>query len=75
MNRRVALGLAWGVVLTFGVIPPLLQAGIPDVAWPIYLAERVLGGARHGVSFFEVNPPLFIWLKFEFCWVLRCRFW
>lgn len=54
--------IGWTIVLGFGILPPLLQAAIADVAWPLYLAERILGGARQGVDFFEVNPPLFLWL-------------
>jgi hypothetical protein len=48
-------------VVLLGVIPPLLREANPDEAWSLYIAERVLAGAKHGIDFFEVNPPLHIW--------------
>lgn len=53
---------AWCSVVVLGLAPRLLLPAPTDVAWPLYLADLVLGGARHGVDFLEVNPPLFIWL-------------
>ena len=32
-----------------------------DIAWPLYLARRLLGGARLYVDIIEVYPPLVIW--------------
>ena len=32
-----------------------------DIAWPLYLARRLLGGARLYVDIIEVHPPLVIW--------------
>lgn len=54
--------MAWVLVLVLGLAPPLLREAHTDVAWPFYLAEQMLKGARQGVDFLEVNPPLFLWL-------------
>ncbi len=54
--------MAWVLVLVLGLVPPLLREAHTDIAWPFYLAEQMLNGARQGVDFLEVNPPLFLWL-------------
>ena len=57
------LGVAWVAVVLLGALPPFWREAIPDVSWPLYLAERMLEGAQQGRDFFEVNPPLFLWLS------------
>ncbi|HEX9900869.1 MAG TPA: hypothetical protein VGC81_16705 [Candidatus Methylomirabilis sp.] len=61
--RPSTLILAWATILVLGLVPALLREARTDEAWPLYLAERVLEGQRHGIDFFEVNPPLFVWLS------------
>jgi hypothetical protein len=56
------IGIAWVLVLVLGLVPPLLREANTDISWPIYLASRILEGARQGIDFLEVNPPLFLWL-------------
>jgi hypothetical protein len=70
---------AWGIrVLTWtaslllvalGILPALLREARPDESWPLYLAERLLEGQRHGVDFYEMNPPLYIWLCLPAVWL------
>ncbi|HEU5041745.1 MAG TPA: hypothetical protein VFT84_13025, partial [Gemmatimonadales bacterium] len=36
---------------------------LPDVAWLLYMAERLRAGARLYVDLVEVNPPLIVWLN------------
>ena len=57
------IGIAWVLVVVLGLVPPLLREAHTDIAWPFYLAEQILSGARQGVDFLEVNPPLFLWLS------------
>lgn len=54
--------MAWVLILVLGLVPPLLREAHTDIAWPFYLAEQMLTGARQGLDFLEVNPPLFLWL-------------
>jgi len=56
------IGIAWVLIVVLGLVPPLLREAHTDIAWPFYLADRMLHGARQGVDFLEVNPPLFLWL-------------
>lgn len=56
------IGIAWVLVLVLGLVPPLLREASTDISWPLYLASRILEGARQGSDFLEVNPPLFLWL-------------
>lgn len=51
------------LITTFlvGLVPPLLRAPTSDDAWLIYLAGRILSGARLGIDYVEVTPPLAIW--------------
>src|SRR5690606_30677499 len=59
-------GVRWLLALLFasaGVVPPLLGRVIPDTAFLLYAAERLLDGARLYVDLVEVNPPLVVWLN------------
>jgi hypothetical protein len=51
----------WSALLLAGLLPPLFREANDNEAWALFLADRVLDGARHGADFFEINPPLFIW--------------
>jgi hypothetical protein len=61
---RPILLATWTALLILGFVPPLLREALSDQAWPFYLAERMLEGAKLGVDIVEVNPPLFIWMSF-----------
>lgn len=56
------IGIVWVLVFVLGLVPPLLREAHTDISWPFYLVDRMLAGARQGRDFFEVNPPLFLWL-------------
>ncbi len=58
-GRWVAL---CATVALLGTAAALGRPALPDLAWPLYLAARVLDGARLAVDYVEVNPPLFVWL-------------
>jgi hypothetical protein len=57
------LALAAAALALLGVIPQLLARPIPDVSWLLYMAGRILDGARPYVDVVEVNPPLIVWLN------------
>ena len=61
VGRRFALLAA--VIVLLGTVPQLLARPIPDVSWLLYVAERILDGARPYVDVVEVNPPLIVWLN------------
>jgi hypothetical protein len=48
-------------MLLLGLLPTLKREAHTDEAWALYLAGRVMDGARAGLDFVEVNPPLYIW--------------
>lgn len=48
--------------LLLGLLPLLRLGTEPDIAWLLYVAGRVLDGARYGVDVVEVNPPLIVWI-------------
>ncbi|HEU4800077.1 MAG TPA: hypothetical protein VFS94_05555 [Gemmatimonadales bacterium] len=50
------------LVALIGLVPQYLSRTIPDVAFPLWAAGRVLDGATLYVDILEINPPLFIWL-------------
>lgn len=48
-------------IFAIGLVPPLIRPPTSDDAWLIYLARRILSGARLGIDYIEVTPPLAIW--------------
>ena len=58
-SATVALAV---LVALLGLVPQYLSRTIPDVAFPLWAAGRVLDGATLYVDILEINPPLFIWL-------------
>ncbi len=42
-----------------------------DNGWLLYVADRVLGGARLYVDLVEINPPLIVWLNLPVVWSAR----
>ena len=62
-RRRALAGIVGAVVVALiGLVPQYLSRTIPDVAFPLWAAGRVLDGATLYVDILEINPPLFIWL-------------
>jgi hypothetical protein len=57
------LPLVAAALTLLGVVPQLLARPIPDVSWLLYMAGRILDGARPYVDVVEVNPPLIVWLN------------
>ena len=60
--RRLGFALVIVLVALVGLVPQYLSRTIPDVAFPLWAAGRVLDGATLYVDILEINPPLFIWL-------------
>ena len=50
-----------GLITLCGVAQVVGRHALPDVAWPIYLAQRWFGQPVP-VEVVEVNPPLLVWL-------------
>lgn len=50
-------------VAAAGVLPQLASPAVPDLSWLLYVAGRMLDGARLGVDLVEINPPLIVWLN------------
>ncbi|MFQ5888554.1 MAG: hypothetical protein ACE5JR_00740 [Gemmatimonadota bacterium] len=61
--RGPAGWLLVGAVVAAGLFRAFRDAPLPDVAWYLYSAERVLDGARLYVDLFDTNPPLIVWLN------------
>ena len=61
-SRRAAVGLALVLALA-GLVPQFLSRTLPDIAYLLYAAGRVLDGARLYVDILEINPPLIVWLN------------
>ena len=62
MPARVYRLVAAALVL-LAVVPQWLSRTIPDTAWLLYVAGRVVDGARLYVDLVDVNPPLVVWLN------------
>lgn len=60
--RPRALALV-GVVLLIGAIPVFQSMINHDVAWILYIADRVLHGSTLYKDIVEINPPLIVWLN------------
>jgi hypothetical protein len=61
-SRWAAIALALALAL-FGLVPQFLSRTLPDIAYLLYAAGRVLDGARLYVDILEINPPLIVWLN------------
>ena len=71
LERRLpAVAIALVVALT-GLVPQFLSRTLPDIAFLLYAAERVLDGARLYVDVIEINPPLIVWLNVPIVAVAR----
>ncbi len=54
-----------------GLLPQALSRTLPDIAFPLWAADRMQHGARLYVDILEINPPLFIWLDLPLAWLSR----
>ncbi|HUF36793.1 MAG TPA: hypothetical protein VMN37_12635 [Gemmatimonadales bacterium] len=63
MSERV-FRLAAAALVLLAAVPQFLSRTIPDTAWLLHVAGRVLDGARLYVDLVDVNPPLVVWLNF-----------
>jgi hypothetical protein len=61
-RRWVFLALA-GLLVAAGIVPVLYWGGNHDVAWLLYVARRVVGGAHLYRDIVEINPPLIVLLS------------
>ncbi|MBA3318679.1 MAG: hypothetical protein H0T50_11405 [Gemmatimonadales bacterium] len=61
MPHRLGFGLGAIAILVLGAGAQFSSHVIPDVAWTLYLGQRILDGARLYVDLIEVNPPLIVW--------------
>ena len=68
-RRQAALLAAAFAVL--GLLPQALSRTLPDIAFPLWAADRMQHGARLYVDILEINPPLFIWLDLPLTWLSR----
>ena len=60
-----ALRFALAAVLlaAIGLVPQFLSRSLPDIAFLLYTAGKLLDGGRLYVDVLEVNPPLIVWLN------------
>ena len=68
-RRTTAVLVAAFAVL--GLLPQALSRTLPDIAFPLWAADRMEHGARLYVDILEINPPLFIWLDLPLTWLSR----
>lgn len=61
-RRWVFLALA-GLLVAAGIVPVLYWGGNHDVAWLLYVARRMAGGAHLYRDIIEINPPLIVLLS------------
>ena len=59
------------VFVLVGLVPQMLSRTLPDIAFPLWAADRMQHGARLYVDILEINPPLFIWLDLPLTWLSR----
>ncbi len=62
MSER-AFRLAAAALVLLALLPQFLSRTIPDTAWLLHAAGRVLDGDRLYLDLVEVNPPLVVWLN------------
>jgi hypothetical protein len=70
LDRRSTLTLAL-LFAVLGLLPQALSRTLPDIAFPLWAADRMQHGARLYVDILEINPPLFIWLDLPLVWLSR----
>jgi len=70
MDRCVYLAAISGIV-GLGAGAQLSSHVIPDTAWYLHLAGRLLDGSRLYADLVEVNPPLIVWLNLAPVWLSR----
>ncbi len=65
-RQTLVLALLFAVL---GLLPQALSRTLPDIAFPLWAADRMRHGARLYVDILEINPPLFIWLDLPLTWL------
>ena len=68
---RVATLTLTLIFALLGLLPQALSRTLPDIAFPLWAAERMQHGARLYVDILEINPPLFIWVDLPLVWLSR----
>jgi hypothetical protein len=71
IERRAPAAGAAAVLVLIGLVPQFLSRTLPDIAFLLYAAGRVLDGATLYVDLIEVNPPLIVWLNLPVVAVAR----
>ena len=56
-------GAALVLLVVLSVASQFAGRALPDTAWLLYAAGRMLDGSRLYVDLVEVNPPLIVWLN------------
>jgi hypothetical protein len=51
------------LIAAIGLVPQFRSRTLPDIAFLLHAAGRVLDGARLYVDVLEINPPLIVWLN------------
>lgn len=69
LTYRRAYLLAIVAIIGLGAGAQFSSHVIPDTAWSLYVAERLLRGSRLYVDVIEVNPPLVVWLNLVPAWL------
>lgn len=67
LSSRYLLALAAITVLSVVMMVPAILS--EDTYWLLYLGRELMSGAVPYVDFFEVNPPLIIWLNVPPAWL------
>ena len=56
------LGRTWYAVVALvaaaGLVPQMASPAVPDLSWLLYVAGRLLDGARLNVDVVEINPAV-----------------
>ena len=63
LSSRSATVAAALALAAAGLVPQFLSRTLPDVAFLLYAAGRVLDGSRLYVDLIEINPPLVVWFN------------
>ncbi len=70
-SSRLPFLAAAAALVAAGLVPVLVWGGNLDVAWYLYVARRVLAGARLYRDIVEINPPLIVALSVPPAWLAR----
>ncbi len=71
LSNRWVFAAAAAALVAAGLVPVLFWGGNLDAAWYLYVARRVLAGARLYRDIVEINPPLIVALSVPPEWLAR----